>query len=177
MKLFILSSAACILLSAVPGVFSSEVSISMWNSCLSLFALFLSSLCSFVPFQDNQLRGSPSAVAINVDEEFEQVDNGEAQSKRKKSGLCGSNKKSSRSAEDEHWCTCMNQTCCGGKNKCEKNRSTCTTCGFNCVSSDEDMPWNKGLTESNDCQSEWYKSGESICNEACTGNLVFTQHE
>ena len=140
-------------------------------------ALFLSSLCSFVPFQDNQLRGSPSAVAINLDQEFEQVDNGEAQSKRKKNGLCGSNKKSSRSAEDERWCTCMNQKCCGGYNKCEKNRNTCTTCGFNCVSSDEDMPWNKGLTESNDCQSEWYKSGESICNEACTGDLVFTQHE
>ncbi len=32
----------------------------------------------------------------------------------------------------EH-CMCMNQKCCGGYNKCEKNRATCTSNGFNCV--------------------------------------------
>ena len=181
MKFFVLTSAAFILLSAVPGVFSSEVSMSMWNYLpLIVTSRSLSSLCCSVPYQENQLRGSPSAIEgdeLSVEETFEQVENDEARDKYKRSGTCGTNRRRTRSAEDDRWCTCMNQKCCGGTNKCNSNRGTCNSCGFNCVSSDEDMPWNKGLMESSDCESEWYRRGESICNERCNADHVFIQQE
>ncbi len=177
MKICILTSATCILLSAVPGAFSLDV---CWcgTICLSLLLLgFSAHLCCFAPYQENHLRGSLSAIAINVGKEFAGVTNDEVQNKCKKGGICGTTDQSSRCVEDDPWCTCMNQRCCSSLNKCNNNRSTCTSCGFNCVSLDEDMPWNKGLKESSNCESKWCNSGDSICNYACNRDLAFIQQE
>jgi hypothetical protein len=71
-------------------------------------------------------------------EDFVAIEVGQ-QSKHKKSGVCGLDaqaewaKHPNKYAEEKERCMCMNQKCCGGYNKCEKNRATCTSNGFNCV--------------------------------------------
>ena len=74
----------------------------------------------------------------DIDSVYAEVADGQ-QPKHKKSGVCGLDaqaewaKHPNKYAEEKERCMCMNQKCCGGYNKCEKNRATCTSNGFNCV--------------------------------------------
>ena len=68
-------------------------------------------------------------------------------------------------------------------NKCNANKATCTSCGFNCPTLDELMPWNYGVmidadatatddgydddddySTTVDCDDEKY---DDICNDTC----------
>lgn len=103
----------------------------------------------------------------------------------KTNGLCGTANRNSRSTVDADYCTCLNRKCCGGVNKCNANRGTCTSCGFNCPKLDELMPWNYGVminadadatddddgyddddnySTTVDCDDEKY---DDICNDTC----------
>lgn len=67
------------------------------------------------------------------------------QDHHKKNGMCGLDaqaewaKNPNKYAAVKELCMCMNQKCCGGYNKCEMNRATCTSNGFNCVQSLDDI--------------------------------------
>ena len=110
------------------------------------------------------MRGSQSAVAKAI-ESFQEFET--KPSKRKTSGFCGSSHAAKRSADDDDFCKCMNQKCCGGYNKCNKNRYTCTSCGFNCVAAAEIMPWNQDLKKGDTCEEKYGTSTTSICDFAC----------
>jgi hypothetical protein len=75
----------------------------------------------------------------DFDSAFVEVAEEGQQPKHKKLGACGLDaqaewaKHPNKYAEEKERCMCMNQKCCGGYNKCEKNRATCTNNGFNCV--------------------------------------------
>lgn len=75
----------------------------------------------------------------DFDSAFVEVAGEGQQPRHKKLGVCGLDaqaewaKHPNKYAEEKERCMCMNQKCCGGYNKCEKNRATCTNNGFNCV--------------------------------------------
>ena len=75
----------------------------------------------------------------DFDSAFVEVAEEGQQPRHKKLGVCGLDahaewaKHPNKYAEEKERCMCMNQKCCGGYNKCEKNRATCTNNGFNCV--------------------------------------------
>lgn len=83
----------------------------------------------------------PLAVK-DFDSAFVEVVEESQQPKHKKSGVCGLDaqaewtKHPNKYAEEKERCMCMNQKCCGGYNKCEKNRAACTKNGFNCALDD-----------------------------------------
>ncbi|KAL3817264.1 hypothetical protein ACHAXA_007118 [Cyclostephanos tholiformis] len=79
---------------------------------------------------------------------------------------------------DKDYCTCLNQQCCGGSNKCNKNRSTCTSCGINCVETSEIMPWNQDVMEENTCYEDFdFDSQSDFCAWSCSSDLGFDQQE
>ncbi|KAL3779859.1 hypothetical protein ACHAW5_000620 [Stephanodiscus triporus] len=122
MKLFALTSAACILLSAVPSVFSNEVSCLTWNYIVFYHSPHTLSLSrSFVAFRhpresqerEIQLRGSSSALAKAIESFRSAVfDSASAiegdelnvdvkvKGDYKTNGLCGTANRSSRSTGD-----------------------------------------------------------------------------
>lgn len=154
------------------------------------------------------MRGSPSAVAKAIESfrsavfdsasviEGDEVNlDVKVEGYYKPSGFCGTNNRNSRSTADANYCTCLNRKCCGGSNKCNKNRSTCTSCGFNCPTADENMPWNSGVmidtdadatannddnTDDDNTDDDGYDDDDSsgvdcndskyddICNETCS---------
>ena len=111
------------------------------------------------------MRGSQTAVAKAI-ENFQEFET--QPSKYKANGYCGTANADYRDSDGNAWCTCMNQKCCGGYNKCNANRNTCTKCGFNCVAADDVMPWDQDLMEGNTCD-EYFEiySPDTICNYAC----------
>ena len=82
----------------------------------------------------------------DIDSVYAEVAEGEGeQPKHKKSGMCGLDaqaeweKYPDKYTEVKELCMCMNQKCCGGYNKCEAHRATCTSNGFNCVKPLDDV--------------------------------------
>jgi hypothetical protein len=98
----------------------------------------------------------------DFDSAFVEVAKEGKQPRHKKLGVCGLDaqaewaKHPNQYAQEKERCMCMNQKCCGGYNKCEKNRATCTNNGFNCVqqSSLEDIFVD--VTASNVCDRPKY---------------------
>ena len=72
----------------------------------------------------------------------------------------------------EH-CMCMSQKCCGGYNKCEKNRATCTSNGFNCVQQTLDDVFS-GVIATNVCDQRKYSN---ICTSDEDEDFVAIQEE
>ena len=69
---------------------------------------------------------------------------------------------------------CMNQKCCGGYNKCEKNRATCTSNGFNCVQQTLDDVFS-GVMATDVCDQR--KQYSNICTSDEDEDFVAIQEE
>ena len=101
------------------------------------------------------------------------------QDHHKKSGTCGLNaqaewaKYPTEYTEVKEFCMCMNQKCCGGYNKCEANRATCTSNGFNCVQQTLDDVFS-GVMATNVCDQRKYSN---ICTSDEDEDFVAIQEE
>ena len=87
-------------------------------------------------------------------------------------GLCGTIQQKAReqnpdlqAREDAFHCKCLIQECCGSYDKCKEHTSSCNQYGFNCVSSEELVPWN--YAENDNCDID--------CSAGDDGNIVFSQ--
>ena len=115
----------------------------------------------------------------DFDSAFVEVAEEGQQPKHKKLGACGLDaqaewaKHPNKYAEEKERCMCMNQKCCGGYNKCEKNRATCTSNGFNCVQQTLDDVFS-GVIATNVCDQRKYSN---ICTSDEDEDFVAIQEE